>query len=87
LTAGVKTESEPMFNVGGMELVVIGVLALVVFGPDRLPGALRQAGAVLGRLRQISQGFQTDLTSALARAEADVDTSTAEAATTDQPAT
>ena len=77
-----------MFNVGGMELVVIGVLALVVLGPDRLPGSLRQAGTVLGRLRRISHGFQTDLTSAIARAEADVDTSTAaEAATTDQPAT
>lgn len=77
-----------MFNVGGMELVVIGVVALVVLGPDRLPGALRQAGTVLGRLRRISQGFQNDLTSAIARAEADVDTSTAaEAATTDLPAT
>ncbi|HAS09864.1 MAG TPA: twin-arginine translocase subunit TatB, partial [Acidimicrobiaceae bacterium] len=31
-----------MFNVGGMELIVIGVIALVVLGPDKLPGALRQ---------------------------------------------
>ena len=76
-----------MFNVGGMELVVIGVLALVVLGPDRLPGVLRQAGTVLGRLRRISQGFQTDLTSAIARAEAEVETSTvAEAPTTDHAA-
>ena len=75
-----------MFNVGGMELVVIGVLALVVLGPDRLPGALRQAGTVLGRLRRISQGFHADLTSAIASVEVDDRISAAaEAATTDRP--
>ncbi len=58
-----------MFNVGGMELVVIGLLALVVLGPDKLPCALRQLGSFLGQLRRISQGFQTDLRSAIAEAE------------------
>ncbi len=58
-----------MFNVGGMELVVIGLVALIVLGPDKLPGALRQAGSVLGELRRISRGFQTDLKGALEEAE------------------
>ncbi|MGK2929834.1 MAG: Sec-independent protein translocase protein TatB [Acidimicrobiales bacterium] len=60
-----------MFNVGGMELLVIAVVALVVLGPDKLPGALRQFGTVVGELRRISQGFQTDLKGAIADAERD----------------
>jgi sec-independent protein translocase protein TatB len=62
-----------MFNVGGMELVVIGVVALVVLGPDKLPGALRQLGTFVGELRRISSGFQTDLRSALDEAERDAE--------------
>lgn len=58
-----------MFNVGGMELIVIGVVALVVLGPDKLPGALRQLGTFVGEMRRISRGFQTDLRSALDEAE------------------
>lgn len=60
-----------MFNVGGMELLSIALVALVVLGPDRLPGAVRQAGSALGQLRRISQGFRTDLTSAIEQAEAE----------------
>ena len=62
-----------MFNVGGMELVVIGVIALVVLGPDKLPGALRQLGHFMGELRRISRGFQTDLRGALDEAERDAE--------------
>ena len=58
-----------MFNVGGMELLVIAVVALVVLGPDKLPGAVRQLGQVTGELRRISKGFQTDLRGALDEAE------------------
>lgn len=58
-----------MFNVGGMELVVIGLVALIFLGPDKLPKALRQVGQVAGELRQISQGFQNDLRGALDDAE------------------
>lgn len=45
-----------MFNVGGMELIAVALVALVVLGPDKLSGALRQTGALLARLRQISDG-------------------------------
>lgn len=58
-----------MFNVGGMELLAIAIVALVVLGPDKLPGALRQLGSVIGEVRRISQGFQTDLRGALTEAE------------------
>lgn len=62
-----------MFNLGGMELVAVALVALVVLGPDRLPGAVRQVGSVLGQLRQISHGFRVDLTAAIERAEAEAE--------------
>lgn len=40
-----------MFDVGFSELLLIGVVALVVLGPERLPGAARTVGALLRRAR------------------------------------
>ncbi len=40
-----------MFDIGISELALIGVVALVVLGPERLPKAARMAGALLRRLR------------------------------------
>jgi sec-independent protein translocase protein TatB len=54
-----------MFNVGGGELLVILVLALIVLGPQRLPDAMRTMGKVMGEIKRISSGFQQDLTSAI----------------------
>ena len=62
-----------MFNVGGMELLVIALVALVVLGPEKLPGAIRQFGQVVGELRRISAGFQTDLRTAMSEAERDAE--------------
>jgi sec-independent protein translocase protein TatB len=55
-----------MFNIGGMELVAIGAVGLVVLGPDRLPVALRQLGALLGHARRISHSVQVDLAAVMA---------------------
>ena len=33
-----------MFNVGGGEVLVIALIALIVLGPQRLPDAARQVG-------------------------------------------
>lgn len=54
-----------MFNVGGGELLVIMLVALIVLGPQRLPDAARQVGKVMGDLRRISSGFQQELKDAL----------------------
>jgi len=40
-----------MFDVGFWELLVIGVIALIVVGPDRLPGLMRTVGLWVGRAR------------------------------------
>jgi sec-independent protein translocase protein TatB len=41
-----------MFDIGFAELVIIGVISLLVIGPDRLPGAIRTASVWVGRLRR-----------------------------------
>lgn len=40
-----------MFDVGFWELLVIGVIALLVVGPERLPGLMRTVGLFVGRAR------------------------------------
>ena len=41
-----------MFDIGFTELLLIGVVALVVLGPERLPGAVRTAGLWVGRAKR-----------------------------------
>lgn len=41
-----------MFDIGFMELVLIGIVALVVVGPERLPGAIRTATLWIGRAKR-----------------------------------
>ena len=58
-----------MFNVGGGEIIVIMLLALIVLGPQRLPDAARQIGKTMGELRRLSNGFQNEVRSALDTAD------------------
>jgi sec-independent protein translocase protein TatB len=44
-----------VFGVSGVEFVILAVLALVVFGPDRLPGVAQEAGRVIRQLRRMAQ--------------------------------
>jgi sec-independent protein translocase protein TatB len=41
-----------MFDIGAMELIVVGVVALIVVGPERLPKLARTAGLWIGRARR-----------------------------------
>jgi sec-independent protein translocase protein TatB len=54
-----------VFNVGGGEILVILVIALLVLGPTRLPGAARQVGKALAEFRRVSGNVQSDLRGAL----------------------
>ena len=54
-----------MFNVGGPEVLVILVVALVVLGPQKLPEAARQVGKAMSEFRRMSTGFQSELRDAL----------------------
>jgi sec-independent protein translocase protein TatB len=53
------------FNIGAGEILLILLVALIVLGPDKLPGAARQVGRTVGELRRLSTGFQAELKDAL----------------------
>jgi len=54
-----------MLNLGTGELLVIGVIALVILGPSRLPEAARQVGKAMGEMRRLSTGFQAEVQQAM----------------------
>ncbi|HEY5049862.1 MAG TPA: sec-independent translocase [Acidothermaceae bacterium] len=53
------------FDLSMWKLMVLGVIALVVFGPDRLPQLARDAGRTLRQLRELAQTARTELKSEL----------------------
>lgn len=50
-----------LFNVGLGELILIAIIALLVFGPERLPELARTAGRLLGQLRRGAEEVQRAL--------------------------
>ena len=50
-----------MFDVGFSELIVIGLVALVVIGPQRLPTVARTVGHLLGRLQRYVGEVKSDI--------------------------
>lgn len=50
-----------MFDFSFGELMVIGVVALVVIGPERLPRVARTAGALFGRLQRYVSDVKADI--------------------------
>lgn len=49
-----------MFNIGGPEVLVIALIALVVVGPEQLPSVLRKAGQYANQFRQMSTGLRQE---------------------------
>lgn len=50
-----------MFDIGFSELVVIGVVGLVVIGPERLPRVARTVGALIGRAQRYFNQVKDDV--------------------------
>jgi len=50
-----------MFDIGFSEIVVIGVVALVVIGPERLPKTARTLGHLFGRLQRYVNDVKADI--------------------------
>jgi len=50
-----------VFDIGFTELMVIGVVALVVIGPERLPGVARTVGHLAGRLQRYVADVKADI--------------------------
>ncbi len=49
-----------MFDIGIWELALIGLLALIILGPQRLPEVARTAGKWVGRMRQFVASVKSD---------------------------
>jgi sec-independent protein translocase protein TatB len=64
-----------VFNIGPLEFVVLAAVALIVFGPDKLPQLAKDAARMLRTLRDIAQGARSQLNSELGPEFADFDLS------------
>lgn len=62
-----------MFDVGLLELVVIVFVAIIVFGPDRLPELARQAALMLRKARVMAHAARDELRSELGPEYADLE--------------
>lgn len=54
-----------MFGVNGSEFVIIALVALFIFGPDRLPGAAKSAARLLRDVRRWTTRARSELTDTL----------------------
>jgi sec-independent protein translocase protein TatB len=50
-----------MFDIGFSELLLIGIVALVVIGPERLPKVARTAGHLFGRMQRYVADVKADI--------------------------
>jgi Tat protein translocase TatB subunit len=51
-----------MFGIGGQEIVIIGLLFLVIFGPNALPRMARDLGRFVSEARRSIDEFKEELT-------------------------
>ena len=58
-----------MFDIGFSELMVIGVVALVVIGPERLPKVARTLGHLFGKLQRYVTQVKSDINREMEMAE------------------
>jgi sec-independent protein translocase protein TatB len=56
---------DSFFGIGLFELVMIAVIALLVLGPERLPGAMREVAKYMKQLRNVSSEFQSQFSDEL----------------------
>ncbi len=58
-----------MFDIGFWELAIIMVVALLVIGPERLPGVARKLGLYVGKARRFVSSVKQDINRELAAEE------------------
>ncbi len=52
-----------MFGIGTQEMVIVGLLVLVIFGPSKLPDMARDIGRFVKEARRSIEEFKEDLVS------------------------
>lgn len=50
-----------MFGMGWPEIIMIGMVGVLVFGPDKLPDIARQAGKFIRTVRRMAENAKDDL--------------------------
>ena len=53
------------FNLGGAEILVIAVVALIAVGPEQLPGVLRKVGRFMAQARSMTAGLREEFMSGI----------------------
>lgn len=54
-----------MLDIGFLELMLIGIVALLVLGPERLPKAARTTGLWIGKIKRTVSGMQREISAQL----------------------
>ena len=54
-----------MFDIGFWEMLIIGVMALLILGPERLPGAIRSTISTIRSIKDVANGFKQEVSSQL----------------------
>ena len=62
-----------MFGIGFMELAVIALVAIFVFGPDKLPDLARQAARMVRQVKLIANNARDELRAELGPEYADLE--------------
>jgi sec-independent protein translocase protein TatB len=60
-----------MFEIGGTELLLVAIVALLVIGPKELPNALRQVGKFTGKARAMTRHLRSGFDEMMRQAELD----------------
>jgi len=76
-----------VFNIGPTELIVILVIALIVFGPKRLPEISKTVGKSLREFRKATEGIRGQIEEGLSGDEEDEEQETATGQPGDTPST
>ncbi|MET1218809.1 MAG: Sec-independent protein translocase protein TatB [Glaciecola sp.] len=50
-----------MFDIGFWELLVIAVMALLVLGPEKMPGAIRSTAKTIRSVKAMANGFKNEM--------------------------
>ena len=63
--AGDHEELQGVLDIGPLELVALGILAVFVFGPDKLPKLIQDVSRFIRKIREFSDSAKADIRSEL----------------------
>ena len=62
-----------MPQIGPLEILTVAVLALVIFGPQRLPEIARNIGKAINEVRRVTAEMRSELSEGMSASDADAD--------------